>query len=61
MNDFVSTILNGDLSELLDEDLYQSTIAAVAASWAILAFGGVVQIFSNLLAVLLNLRAGRKL
>lgn len=61
MNDFVSTILNGDLSEVLDPDLYQSTIAAVAASWAILAFGGVVQIFSNLLAVLLNFRAGRKL
>lgn len=60
MNEFVIAILYGDLEELLG-DFYQPVAAAVAAAWAILAFAGVVQVFSNLLAVVLNLRAGRKL
>lgn len=61
MIDFINDIINGDIAEILGEDLYAPTVAAVAASWAILAFAGAVQVFTNLFAAIYNIRSGRKL
>lgn len=62
MSDFVYHILTSDIVSILqDAELYAPVVAAVAATWAILAFAGCVQIFSNLFAAIMNLRAGRKL
>lgn len=61
MSDLINTVLNGDLYEILGDELYKPVVAAVAATWSILAFGGAVQVFSNLFAALYNFRTGRKL
>lgn len=61
MSEFVYSILTGNISDLVGEDLYSPVVAAVAATWAILAFAGVVQVFSNVFAAIFNMRAGRKL
>lgn len=55
MIDFISGIIDGNLPEILG-DLYAPTVAAVAASWAIIAFGGAVSVFSHLFEVILNYR-----
>lgn len=55
MSDFINDILTGDLVEILG-DLYAPTVAAVAASWAVIAFAGIVQAFSNLFLALFNLK-----
>lgn len=61
MSEFVYSILTGNIYDLLGDDLYKPVVAAVAATWAILAFAGVVQVFSNVFAAIFNMRAGRKL
>lgn len=62
MSDFVYHILTSDIVQILqDAELYSPVVAAVAATWAILAFAGAIQIFSNLFAAIFNFRAGRKL
>lgn len=61
MSDFVYSILTGNIAEIIGEDLFQPVAATVVAAWAILAFAGVVQVFSNIFAALFNYRAGRKL
>lgn len=55
MIDFINGILDGNLPEILG-DLYAPTVAAVAASWAIIAFGGATSVFSHLFEVILNYR-----
>lgn len=56
---FMTDILYGDLQELLQE-LYAPTVAAVAATWAILSFAGCIEIIKNLMSIILNLRTGRR-
>lgn len=54
MIDFVNAIISGDLSEMLGE-LYAPTVAAVAASWAILAFASLCQALTNCFLAVFNL------
>lgn len=54
MIDFVNEIINGNLSEILGE-LYAPTVAAVAATWAILAFAGLIQALTNIFLAVFNL------
>lgn len=60
MISFINDVIYGDLTELLDPELYQCIVAAVAATFAVLSFGGVVQIFTNLFSIILNFRSGRR-
>lgn len=57
---FLTDILYGDLTQILGEELYAPTAAAVAAAWAILSFAGCIEIFKNLFAIILNYRSGRR-
>ena len=54
MIEFVNTIISGDLEEILQE-MYAPTIAAVAASWAILAFAALCNAISNVFLSVFNL------
>ena len=56
MSDFVSLILTGDIAELIGEELLAPTIAAVAASWAILAFGALCDAFKVSMSIIFNLK-----
>ena len=56
---FLTDVLYGDLEDILQE-LYAPTAAAVAAAWAILSFAGCIEVFKNLLAIILNYRSGRR-
>lgn len=60
MISFLTDVLYGDLTEILGEELYAPTVAAVAATWAILSFAGCIEVFKNLLAIILNYRSGRR-
>lgn len=60
MINFIQDIFTGDLQEILGDDLYAPTVAAVAASWAILALAGTIEVFKNVFNVIFNLRSGRK-
>ena len=59
MIDFINSVIDGNLPEILG-DLYTPTVAAVAASWAIIAFGGAVSVFSHLFEIILNFGGRRK-
>lgn len=62
MSDFISYMFSEDIIQILqDADLLPPVVAAVAATWAVLAFAGCVQVFSNLFAAIYNIRSGRKL
>lgn len=54
MIDFVNAIISGNLSEILGE-LYAPTVAAVAASWAILAFAALCQAITNIFLAVFNM------
>lgn len=56
MGDFLSTILTGDILELIGEDLAAPTIAAVAASWAILSYAALVDVFRVSMSIIFNLK-----
>ena len=57
MSDFLSMILTGDIAELIGEDLLAPTVAAVAASWAILAFAALCDVFRVSMSIIFNLKA----
>ena len=54
--DFVSMILSGDIAELIGEELLAPTIAAIAASWAILAFAALCDAFKVSMSIIFNLK-----
>ena len=60
MNDFISYILSADIPAILGEDLLAPTVAAIAATWAIIAFASVAEAFKLLLLAIFNLTGGRK-
>lgn len=60
MIDFIQELFTGDLHEILGDDLYAPTAAAVAAAWAILALAGTIEVFKNVFNVIFNVRSGRK-
>lgn len=59
MIDFINGILNADIPEILG-DMYAPAVAAVAVSWAIIAFAGAVSVFSHLFEIILNFGGNRK-
>lgn len=48
MTDFLYTILNSDISDLLG-DFYTPVCAAVVASWSIIGVGGAVSAFVEII------------
>lgn len=57
MGDFINMILGGDITALIGEDLLSPTIAAIAASWAILAFAALCDVFKISMSIIFNLKA----
>ena len=57
MGDFINMILGGDIAELIGEELLSPTIAAIAASWAILAFAALCDVFKISMSIIFNLKA----
>ena len=57
MGDFINMILGGDIAGLIGEDLLSPTIAAIAASWAILAFAALCDVFKVSMSIIFNLKA----
>ena len=53
MINFVDAIISGDIAEILG-DLYAPTVAAVAASWAVIAFGVVADMLGRLFTGIIN-------
>lgn len=56
MSDFINMILSGDIAELIGEDLLSPTVAAVSASWAILAFAALCDVFRVSMSIIFNLK-----
>ena len=56
MADFISMILSGDIADLIGDELFAPTIAAVAASWAILAFAALCDAFRVSMSIIFNLK-----
>ena len=53
----MNMILSGNISELIGEEVLAPTIAAVAASWAILAFAALCDVFRVSMSIIFNLKA----
>lgn len=47
---FIDDILNGNILELLGEELYAETVANVVTAWAVLPMVGIILAFSFLLS-----------
>lgn len=56
MSDFIYEIINGNIVEILGDDLYAPTVAVVAASWAILAFAALCDVFRVSMSIIFNLK-----
>lgn len=60
MIEFINSIVNGDIRALIGEDLFAPTVAAIVASWSIIAFGAAASVFSHVLEFILNFRGSKK-
>lgn len=58
MTDFIATIFNGNLPELLG-DLYTPCLASVVVAYAIIAFAAVCQMFTLTLTAIFNNRGSK--